>query len=63
MDTSAHTMAWTLYLLAQHPGVERQLCAELEPLGLLATPQVGLRLPGAGLAQGSAEFPGGSRAG
>ena len=63
-------MAWTLYLLAQHPAVERQLCAELEALGLLATPQVGLGLPGAArgwgwrrAAQRSAEGPCSSQAG
>ncbi|KAL4859962.1 Cytochrome P450 4V2 [Chlorella vulgaris] len=39
MDTTAHTIAWTLYLLAQHPEAEEQLCRELDELGLLATPQ------------------------
>ena len=39
-DTTAHTMTWTLYLVAQHPEVEARLCAELDALGLLATPQV-----------------------
>ncbi|EFN57493.1 hypothetical protein CHLNCDRAFT_34731 [Chlorella variabilis] len=38
-DTTAHTMTWTLYLVAQHPEVEARLCAELDALGLLATPQ------------------------
>lgn len=31
----------TQYLLAQHPEAEARACAELEELGLLATPQVG----------------------
>ncbi|KAL4444155.1 hypothetical protein ABPG75_011892 [Micractinium tetrahymenae] len=39
MDTTAHTMAWTLYLVAQHPEVEQKLCAELDTLGLLAMEQ------------------------
>ncbi len=43
-DTTAHTMTWTLYLLAQHPEAEARLCRELDELGLLATPQVGTHL-------------------
>ncbi|PRW50749.1 cytochrome P450 [Chlorella sorokiniana] len=39
MDTTAHTMAFTLYLIARHPDVDSKLCAELEAAGLLATPQ------------------------
>ena len=42
IDTTAHTMAWTLYLLAQHPEAEAQVCAELDALGLLATAEVGV---------------------
>ncbi len=38
--TSCTAQAWTLYLVSQHEDVERKLCAELDALGLLATPTV-----------------------
>jgi hypothetical protein len=37
-QTTAHTICWTLFLLATHPEAEARLCAELDSLGLLATP-------------------------
>ncbi|KAK9832528.1 hypothetical protein WJX81_006054 [Elliptochloris bilobata] len=37
-DTTARTMAWALYMVANHPEVERRVTAELDALGLLATP-------------------------
>ena len=37
-ETTGHTMAWTLYLLAEHPEAEAKVAAELDALGLLATP-------------------------
>eukprot|EP00775_Hariotina_reticulata_P003654 gene3654-3915_t len=37
-ETTAHTICWTLFLLATHPDVEAKLCAELATLGLMATP-------------------------
>jgi hypothetical protein len=37
-QTTAHTICWTLFLLATHPEAESKLCAELDSLGLLATP-------------------------
>lgn len=39
MDTTAHTMAWTLYLLSQHPEADARVAAELDSAGLLATPK------------------------
>jgi cytochrome P450 len=38
-ETTAHTICWTLFLLATHPDAEAKLCAELATLGLLATPE------------------------
>jgi fatty acid synthase len=37
-DTTAHTMAFALFFIAQHPEVEGKICAELEAHGLLASP-------------------------
>lgn len=37
-ETTAHTICWTLFLLATHPEAEAALCAELDGLGLLASP-------------------------
>ncbi|KAK9866213.1 hypothetical protein WJX84_000073 [Apatococcus fuscideae] len=37
-DTSAVTMTWAMYMIAQHPQVEAKLVAELKAHGLLATP-------------------------
>ena len=39
VDTTAHTSTWLLYMLIQHPQVERKLLDELDGLELLATPQ------------------------
>jgi hypothetical protein len=36
-ETTGHTLAWTLYLLSQHPEVEAKVAAELAQHGLLAT--------------------------
>lgn len=38
LQTTAHTICWTLFLLATHPEAEARLCAELDSLGLLASP-------------------------
>jgi cytochrome P450 len=38
LQTTAHTVCWTLFLLATHPEAEARLCAELDSLGLLASP-------------------------
>lgn len=38
LQTTAHTISWTLFLLATHPEAEARLCAELNSLGLLAKP-------------------------
>ncbi|KAK9819280.1 hypothetical protein WJX81_006108 [Elliptochloris bilobata] len=37
VETSAHTVAFVLYLVSQHPEVEAKIAAELDGLGLLAT--------------------------
>ena len=37
-ETTAHTICWTLFLLATHPEVETKLLQELEGLGLAASP-------------------------
>lgn len=37
-ETTAHSIAWTLYLLAKHPDVEARLVQELDSLGLLVKP-------------------------
>lgn len=37
MQTTAHTICWTLFLVATHPDVESCVLAELADLGLLAT--------------------------
>eukprot|EP00884_Botryococcus_braunii_P015153 jgi/Botrbrau1/23639/Bobra.55_2s0026.1 len=37
MDTTGHTVAWTLYLLSQHPDKEAKVLEELDSLGLLVT--------------------------
>jgi hypothetical protein len=38
-ETTAHTICWTLFLLATHPEAEQRLCEELDALGLLASPE------------------------
>ena len=38
-DTTSNTLAWTLFLVSQHPEVEANIVAELQQAGLLATPQ------------------------
>lgn len=37
-ETTAHTIAWTLFLLAKHPEVEAKLIQELDSLGLVVKP-------------------------
>ncbi|KAK9837127.1 hypothetical protein WJX81_004899 [Elliptochloris bilobata] len=37
METTGHTISWTLYLVSQHPAVEARLAAELDAAGLLLT--------------------------
>eukprot|EP00884_Botryococcus_braunii_P023274 jgi/Botrbrau1/9630/Bobra.0131s0010.1 len=36
-DTTGHSMAWTLFLVSQHPQVEAAITAELEQRGLLVS--------------------------
>lgn len=36
-QTTAHTICWTLFLVATHPEVESSVMKELNSLGLLAT--------------------------
>ncbi|CAL5229620.1 g12983 [Coccomyxa viridis] len=38
METTAHTIAWCIYAICQHPEVEAKVAAELDAVGLLATP-------------------------
>jgi hypothetical protein len=38
-ETTAHTICWTLLLVASHPAVEARLLAELAGLGLAASPE------------------------
>lgn len=38
LETTAHSLAWTLYCVSQHKEVEEKIVAELGSLGLLATP-------------------------
>ncbi|KAF6260940.1 cytochrome P450 [Scenedesmus sp. NREL 46B-D3] len=38
-ETTAHTICWTLLLVASHPAVEARLLGELASLGLSAAPQ------------------------
>lgn len=38
-ETTAHTICWALSLLSTHPEAEARLCAELDSLGLLVTPE------------------------
>ena len=37
-ETTGHTSAWALYLLACYPEVEAKVAAELDAAGLLVTP-------------------------
>ncbi|CAL8465333.1 g4868 [Coccomyxa elongata] len=39
LETSGNAISWTLYLLSQHPDVERKLAQELDAAGLLVTPE------------------------
>ncbi|CAK0784537.1 hypothetical protein CVIRNUC_007741 [Coccomyxa viridis] len=39
METTAHTIAWCIYAICQHPEVEAKVAAELAAAGLLATPE------------------------
>jgi hypothetical protein len=36
-ETTAHTLAWSLFLVASHPVVASRLAAELDQQGLLVT--------------------------
>ncbi|KAK9807492.1 hypothetical protein WJX72_000759 [[Myrmecia] bisecta] len=36
-ETTGHTIAWTLFMISQHPEVEAKVLAELDSLGLLVT--------------------------
>ncbi len=33
-ETTAHALAWTIYLLTQHPDIARRLAAEVRPVGM-----------------------------
>jgi cytochrome P450 len=33
-ETTANALAWTIYLLTQHPGIAQQLAAEVRPVGM-----------------------------
>eukprot|EP00798_Chlamydomonas_sp_ICE-L_P006975 gene6975-2539_t len=34
-DTSAHSITWSLYDIARHPGVQAKICKDLEEVNLL----------------------------
>ncbi|BDA50154.1 Cytochrome P450 3A13 [Coccomyxa sp. Obi] len=39
IESAGNAISWTLYLLSQHPEVERKLAQELDAAGLLVTPE------------------------
>lgn len=41
-DTSSHSVAWVLFVLAEHPEIQERCHQELEAKGLLAGPNGGL---------------------